>query len=246
MKVGILGFSKHVHAAPFDDPSWTLWGMNGLHRVEKMDKIPEDRFALWFEPHTPEFLEEYGVKAKIGTQQQDWLAKPHSFPILMQEKYPQWPSSERLPIEKLIKQHGIDYFTSTVAIELAYALSLPDVEEIGLWGIDLVHGTEWGDQRPCAEYWIGRAVERGIKVTIPSVSALLSHQYRYAYENPNPLLAEIRQNLEAYAKETQDKLAELNQQQGATIAGLQTNDGAMQMLRHLNERLDMFERGGRI
>ena len=244
MKVGILGFSKNVHEAPLADPSWTLWGMNGLHRV--LTKIPEDRFALWFEPHTPAFLDEYGIRANIGTQQQDWLAKPHPFPIMMQEKYPQFPSSQVFPIEELVKQLGADYFTSTVAMELAYALSLKDVEEIGLWGIDLVHGTEWGDQRPCAEYWIGRAVERGVKVTIPPTSALLSQRYRYAYENPNPLLAEVREALELQAKTTQEKIVELQAEQNKSVSQLQTNDGAMQMIRHLSERLDMFERGGRV
>jgi len=72
MRVGILGFSKAVQDAPFADPSWTLWGMNGLWRV--LDKVPPERFSRWFEPHTPAFLEEYGVRANIGTQQQDWLA----------------------------------------------------------------------------------------------------------------------------------------------------------------------------
>lgn len=243
-RIAILGFGPHVKDAPFGDPSWTLWGMNGLHRV--LTGIPEERFALWFEPHTPEFLDLYGVKANIGTQQQDWLAKPHPFPIMMQEKYPQWPAAQVFPIEALVKQHGRDYFTSTVAMELAYALSLKDVEEIGLWGIDLIHGTEWGDQRPCAEYWIGRAVERGIKVTICEKSALLTQRYRYAYENPNPLLLELRKGIEEQAETTQKKLAELNEQQGKTVTNMQVEDGALQMLRFLSGRLDMWERGGRV
>ncbi len=244
MKVAILGFSRAVHEAPFDDPSWTFWGMNGLWRV--LEKVPEDRFALWFEPHTPEFLEVYGPRAGIGTKQQDWLAKPHPFPIMMQEKYPQFPSSQPFPVEQLVKLHGIDYFTSTVAYELAFVLSLKDVEEIGLWGIDLVHGTEWGDQRPCAEYWIGRAIERGIKITTHADSALLSHRFRYAYEDPNPLLAELRRGLEEQAEVTHKKVAELNEQQNKTVSELQTNDGAMQMIKHISERLDMWQRGGHV
>jgi hypothetical protein len=151
-----------------------------------------------------------------------------------------------MPIDALIKRFGLDYFTSTVAMELAYALSLEDVEEIGLWGIDLIHGTEWGDQRPCAEYWIGRAVERGIKVTTHPKSALLTQRYRYAYENPNSLLIELRQGIDQQAETTRKKLDELNQAQAQTQAEMNTNDGAMQMLRHLSNRLDMWERGGRV
>ena len=244
MRVGILGFSPAVKDAPFADPSWTLWGMNGLWRV--LTEVPPERFARWFEPHSPAFLEQYGIAANIGTQQQDWLAQQHPFPIFMQEKYPQFPASEAFPIEALIKQHGVDYFTSTVAMELAYALSLKDVTEIGLWGIDLIHGTEWGDQRPCAEYWIGRAVERGIKVTLPSDCALLTSQYRYAYENPNPLLVELRAGIKLQAETTAKKIGECHEKVNQLTSELQTNDGAMQMLRHLTERVDMFERGGHI
>jgi len=218
--------------------------MNGLWRV--LDKIPEERFALWFEPHTPLFLDMYGKRAGIGTQQQDWLAKPHPFPVFMQEAYPQFPKSVVFPIYDLVKRFGIDYFTSTVAMELAYALSLDGVDEIGLWGIDLVHGTEWGDQRPCAEYWIGRAVERGIKITKPASSALLTQRARYAYDSPNPLLMELRRGLEREAEETTRKLAELNEVQAKAVSELQTNDGALQMLRHVSARLDMWERGGKV
>ena len=77
MRIAILGFAQSVKDAPFNDPSWTMWGMNGLWRV--LTEIPESRFSLWFEPHTPDFLDRYGIAANIGTQQQEWLAKEHPF-----------------------------------------------------------------------------------------------------------------------------------------------------------------------
>lgn len=245
MRIAILGFSPHVKDAPFGDPSWTFWGMNGLHRVFPPG-VSEDRFALWFELHTLEFLELYGQRAGIGTQQQEWLARKHPFPILMQEKFPQFPSSAPFPLENLVKRFGRDYFTSSVAYEFVYAMAQEGVEEIGLWGIDLVHGTEWGDQRPCVEYWIGRAENMGIKVTVPTTSALLTQRYRYGFDNPAPLLVDLRRGIARQMEASAAAREQARKVIDEAAAKMQTEDGAIQMCRHLNERLDMWERGGEL
>ena len=53
---------------------------------------------------------------------------------------------------------------------------------IGVFGIDLIVGEEYTDQRPCAEYWLGQAMARGIMLMIPEKSALLKQHYRYGYQ----------------------------------------------------------------
>lgn len=50
---------------------------------------------------------------------------------------------------------------------------------IGIFGIDLLADTEFSHQRPCAEFWIGRASARGIAIGIPPESALLKQPFRY-------------------------------------------------------------------
>jgi len=259
MKIAILGFADFVKEAPFADPSWTCWGMNGLWRV--LPDIPASRFALWFELHTAEFIAAHQVASKLVTQQTDWLAKPHPFPILAQEILLRdggekaWPSSERFPVEKLIAHFGVDYFTSTIAFELAYAIYLHDtrppgfesgVDAIGLWGIDLVHGTEWGEQRPCAEYWLGLAAARGINVVLHPKSALLTQHHRYAYEEANPFVASLEKHLQARAADIDKHLADLRAQSDKIVGELQTYDGARQQLGLVHERLEIYRRGGRI
>lgn len=241
-RIAILGFADTVHDAPFSDPSWEMWGMNGLWRVLK--EIPASRFAAWFEIHTPDYIRKHEQASNIGTQQSDWLKTQQPFPIFMQQHYPEYPSSVEFPIEEMVRDLGHDYFTSSVALEIAYALMLPDVSEIGLWGIDLVHGTEWGDQRPCAEFWLGRAEGKGIKVTVHEKSALLKQRGRYGYEGQSQLMNDLREYLMKQAEVTQAKLAELRATNEKTVAEMQANDGAAQLLRNVYERLDIWSRGG--
>ncbi len=53
---------------------------------------------------------------------------------------------------------------------------------IGVFGIDLVVGEEYEEQRPAAEFWLGQAMARNITLMIPGQSALLKQHYRYGYE----------------------------------------------------------------
>jgi hypothetical protein len=141
---------------------------------------------------------------------------------------------------------GRDYFTSTVAYAIAMAMSMPDVAEIGLWGIDLVHDTEYGDQRPCAEYWIGRAEASGIKVTAHEQSALLKHRQRYGYEPINPLIAEMRTEIGKQIDGLVRSIAAKQAEMETARQQAHTDDGACQALRAVLQRLDIWERGGRI
>lgn len=231
------------------DTTWELWGMNGFWRAAKPDyglDIPEDRFSLWFDMHTPEYIEAYGKAAGVGDQQQQWLAREHPFPVFMLEENPTWPSVHAFPLERVIGILGRDYFTSTVAYCLAYALAQSDVAEIGLWGVDLVHSTEYADQRPCAEYWIGRAESSGLKVTIHERSALLRQLQRYGYEPPDHLLADLQTYLRTQADSTLKAVTEGKAQLETLSGQMHTNDGAYQMARSIMERLDIYARGGRI
>lgn len=248
-RIAILGFGATAKDTPVSDATWELWAMNGFWRAAKPDfglDIPEERYGLWFDMHTIEYTREYGVVAKIGDAQERWLEQRHPFPIYMLEENAAFPSVRAYPIEELVAQLGRDYFTSSVAYALALALAQPDVAEIGLWGIDLVHSTEYGDQRPCAEYWIGRAEAAGITVTIHEKSALLKQHNRYGYEVPNELEREVRSYLDQMeqhlGKSITDRVGEMEKLRQQA----QSEDGALQAVRNIKGRLDIWSRGGRI
>lgn len=248
-RIAILGFGETVREAPVNDPSWELWAMNGFWRAAKPDfgiDVPEDRYSLWWDMHSVEYTRAYGKVAGFGDAQERWLEKEHPFPIFMLDEDPAFPSVKRFPIDEVVAAAGRDYFTSTVAYAVVYAALQPDVAEIGLWGIDLVHDTEYVDQRPCAEYWLAKAEDAGIKVTVHARSALMKARRRYGYEPDadgelsKGLRAMLTQQLQHIEKVTASNLAKvemLNKQ-------LHTDDGAAQAIRGVLQRLDIYERGG--
>lgn len=249
-KIAILGFGETVKAAPVNDPSWELWAMNGFWRAAKPDfgiDVPEERYALWFDMHTVEYTRAYGKEAGFGDAQERWLEKEHPFPILMLDESPEFPSVTAFPIDAVIAAVGRDYFTSTVAYALTFALAQPDVAEIGLWGIDLVHDTEYADQRPCAEYWLAHAEAIGIKVTIHEQSALLKQRRRYGYEpDEGDLSKGLRAMLLTQAQHLEKCIAKNTAEQERLIGQLRTDDGALQAIRGVLQRLDIYERGGKV
>lgn len=247
-RIAIVGFGDTAKDCPYNDPSWELWGMNGWLRVaaERGVPAPPERYSLWCDMHTPEYTEQYGVLAKIGDVQVKWLESEHPFPVLMLERYERFPSSRRYPIEDVIRKVGRDYFTSTVAYMLALAFCQDDVVEVGLWGIDLVHETEYGEQRPCAEYYIGRLEGKGVKVTTHPRSALLSQLHRYGYEEENPLYGEIAGLIRDVYADSKKKFDELTAKQEEIHAEMRVNDAGMQVAGYIKQRLDIWRRGGRL
>lgn len=248
-KVAILGFGDTVKDCPWKDESWELWGMNGFWRAAEKDfgiTAPEARYALWFDMHSLEYTREYGARAGFGDAQERWLEKEHSFPVLMPVTNQAFPSVQAYPIDDVIASAGRDYFTSTVAYALALAVAMPDVAEIGLWGVDLVHDTEYGDQRPCAEYHIRAAEDRGIKVTIHERSALLRQRARYGYEPENELLVGMRALLQQQATHLETVIRGHQEKIEALRSQAHTDDGALQTVRGMLQRLSIYERGGRV
>lgn len=251
-KIAILGFGRTVKDCPWRDESWELWAMNGFWRAAEKDfgiLAAEERYSLWLDLHTIEYTREYGKRAGFGDAQERWLEKPHPFPVFMLEESPTFPSVQRFPIELLIESVGRDYFTSTVAYALASALALAldgIVAEVGLWGIDLTHDTEYADQRSCAEYWIGRLEAAGVKVTIHQDSALLRQQFRYGYEDENPVVREMRRSLQEHAEGLARAIEKNTAEIDRLTKQVHTDDGARQQALQSLGRLHVWARGGAI
>jgi len=111
--------------------------------------------------------------------------------------------------------------------------------ELGIFGIDLIVGTEYDWQKSCVEYLLGVAHARGITVRLPEQCALLKQRWRYGYETePNGGLlrmTELRKRAEA-----------LTTRRNALIAELQTIDGALQENGYWGQVMDLRSKGGRV
>jgi len=259
-----VGFASSTrNMAPYNDPLWAIAGMNQLARREEDGRITGliPRADLWFEIHR-----EWNTALVPGTDHRGWLTEC-GLPVLMTDRVPGLPTSVRFPIDPLIA-HVTDYFTSTVAYMVSFftwhidrlvearlkglptnGLASPfDVLElvksiyaeysIGIFGIDLIVGEEYTWQKPCAEFWIGRALAKGITVIIPPQSALCKQRYRYGYQmEPQDLVKD---------SDIEKRLAYLEaEHQKHSQAAVQLS-GAITEMQYMKEFRTLRERGGTI
>lgn len=212
-KVAIVGYAESSRMqAPFDDPTFSVWGMNQLYR-----HIP--RADRWFEIHHN--WHEHVVE---GTDHLGWL-KSAPIPIYMVERVKEIPQSVTYPIDRIIAAHK-DYFTSSIAYMIALALT-EGFKTIHLYGIDLVVGDEWDYQKPNAEFWIGVAHGMGVTVGIPRESALCKQTWRYGYQSEPDSLIKIT--------EIRDRRTLLTQQRNQKMIELANLDGALQDVEMFHE-----------
>lgn len=219
-KVAIVGFASSSRLkAPFTDQSWEIWAMNQLYRF-----IP--RATRWWELHPHDGPYSYLADQVPGTDYQRWL-RDCPMPIYMVSQHPNIPNSVEYPLQRMIDEFRLEtvrpdmkgkgYFHSTVDYMLALAIS-EGFEEIGVWGIDMIHDSEYGYQKPSGSFWLGQAMGRGIRITIPKESALLNNEgYRYGYDPmpKNELLAHLAMRSKAIAERRQQLVTELNAVDGA-------------------------------
>jgi len=232
-RVAIVGFADSSRdAAPYDDPTWEIWGLNQLYRY-----IP--RADRWFELHD-DFLHDQVP----GTDYLGWL-RAQSIPVYMirthrpgDEGSFNIPNAVRYPIERTIRYlANHDYFMSTIAFMVATALQEP-FEEIGLWGVDLIRGSEWEEQRPNVEWLLGIAMGQKRIVTVHKHSAIMKALYRYGYEDgPSFLKGGItREMIEHRVKVLEEKINWLK-------TTLNAHEGMMLETRGWSDILQRCERG---
>lgn len=164
MKVGIIGFAKSSRdLAPYDDPSWTLYGVNGTWAfAPRLDGI--------LDLHAPWIYEWEAMRRPAGHVEH---LRSFAGPVYLIESRSDIPTSRAFPLDDVIRHVGRPYLTSSIAMAFGLAM-MQGATEIGLWGVEMATASEYADQRPCLEYLIGLAEARGIKVTLPEGCPILS------------------------------------------------------------------------
>lgn len=97
-------------------------------------------------------------------------------PIYMQKHWDDIPTSVPYPLDDVVCvfdgfprakwDDQKDWYNSSPAYMIALAIH-EGATTIGLYGIDVLNGSEYTLERPCLEYLIGLAVGKGIEVVIP-------------------------------------------------------------------------------
>jgi hypothetical protein len=249
-KVAIVGFADSYALAPFDDPSVEIWGINELHKY-----LP--RWDRWFELHAREAFEIKGDRDQ--TAHVNWLraqapvGDPAHKPIFMRELFADIPAGVVYPLahmsDRFFARFGQrPYFTSSIGFMLAMAIdegrdeafrpnSDQAVSWIGLYGIDLAAASEYGEQRPNAEYFIGLARGLGIEVAIAVGSALLRADHVYGFES-----REEKEGLNGEAF-LQARIREIEEQRNKVICTLNTLDGMKDECDYHLKRFEHARRG---
>lgn len=172
-KIALIGSApSSVALAPYDDPSWTIWSCSPGARPYLKRINMHFEMHLW-EPQKPWFSTEYV----------DWMAKL-PVPVMMIEPVAAIPSSIAYPKDEILARFGVEgiwFFTSSLAWMIALAIE-SGADEIGLWGVDMSAAEEvYTGQRAGCQYFIGKALARGIKVTVPQQSDLMRPSPLYGY-----------------------------------------------------------------
>ena len=175
-KIAICG--SHMDSltdAPWDDPSWEFWGHGASYGFYHRS------MNAFFDLHPKACRERKGKDSPYPR----WLAR-NIVPIYMQQRYADVPASIAFPKGRILTEFSDSrpYFTNQVAWMIAFAMMQGDVGTIGLFGINYGIETEYVRQRGSAEFWLGRAVERGIRVVLPRQCSLLAEPaLLYGYES---------------------------------------------------------------
>lgn len=212
-KICILGSAESTKdLAPFDDPSWEIWGLAWRY-------YDHPRMDVCFDIHDPSMWHEY-VKPEIYGA---WLQKPEDAegnPVdvyLLPHVAAEYTGSKPYPLDKAEQLMGRRYFTSSFSYMLAKAI-IDGATEIAIFGVDLVSDEEYFEQRPAAEYLLGIAQAHGIKITIPEQSALLKASFIYGQEpaiGEDPMSLRYIEKAKTYREKIQDLKAQIYTLEGA-------------------------------
>jgi hypothetical protein len=205
MKVLIVGKGPtHNSEIPYDeyDEVWVLNGSDSNNREPYTEK-----FDKWFDLHN---FEGEDTKHIVTQDYINFIDSIGDKAVLMFE-HQQAPNATIFP-HKEITDKFTPYFTNSISWMIAYAITL-GCEKLGLYGVHMAHSSEYGQQRPSCEYYIGLARGMGIEVEIQKNSTLLQSSYLYGLDETNPIVDYVKcekKELEKRLKETEDKLNKTN------------------------------------
>lgn len=108
-KIVILGFADSRVQAPFDDPSWEIWGVNDVYaHVPRVDTVFEVHHLL-------------NLGHRRNPQHEAFL-RSGSKPVWMIDPSPDFPSARKLPVDEILKMFPRGYFTNSISYMIAMAV----------------------------------------------------------------------------------------------------------------------------
>ena len=186
-RVAVVLSGEGWDRAPFADPAIEIWTCNDMY------ELPLPRIDRLFELHAPEdwycvaervlscdvpegkFVRPLNHAARL-------TALSKSIPVYMQQSYDDFPDAIRFPLEDVTNVCGhVPLFDSSLAFMVGFAI-LERIGWLGVFGANMAGPTEYARQRPNAQWLLGIAFGRGVRIAIGQPSTLLTVGHLYAYE----------------------------------------------------------------
>jgi len=172
-KLVILGTANTMKDAPFEDDDFDVWTVStamthGKDRVKRVSRI--------FELHCDH-------KWK-NRQNRIPLMNERNVPVYMQRHNEEIPKSVPYPIGTILNKYR-DYMTNSISWMMALAIE-EGYKELHFYGVHMVTTSEYADEMPSCEYFLGLAEGLGIKVYIPPAADMLKATKLYGYEEYAP------------------------------------------------------------
>lgn len=213
--IAIVGFAETSRMQVLTEPDTTeIWSLNRCYTFLK-------RWDRHFEIHEQDLY-----MGKTGLREDNYMDLMRSWtcPIYMQHLDPSVPTALQFPKDEIIHdlfpadgEEGFDYFTTSIAYMLAMiAYEHQQGQTVGamhIYGVDMSAFSEYSEQLPCVNFWLGVLKGMGIKVVIPSVSPLLKCAMQYGRQGEKPLQKMAKERLQSH-KDRQAQL--LSECAGAT------------------------------
>lgn len=186
-RVALVGTAPSSAHAPFDDPSWEIWGVG--FRGEHFTRA--DR---WFELHRIEGDDD-------GQEWVDLLKTwSHDCAVWMIWPLPVGKNVIQYPHQKIAGKYGTFFLTSSFGWMIALAIE-EGVDEIGVWGVDMEYGTEYREQRAGVRHFMALAKFAGIKVTVLLNGGVAYEPVPYPFWIDDPLLQKLKYRRERLSEE---------------------------------------------
>ena len=169
-RLAIIGGMPLRYALPFDDPDLEVWSCNLVMCLDPQEQLRADR---WFELHPMSVQNEDDMR---------WIHE-NPRPLYTLAHEPDLPNALKFPMDKIEAMGFANYFSCTFSYQIALAM-VEGFEEIGLYGVDLVFGSdrEREVELPSVAYWLGLFQGHGGRIAFPDHSSTLHHPHRYGYE----------------------------------------------------------------
>lgn len=236
-RIALVGTASSGVGAPFDDPSFEIWGVsmrapyvtraNRWFELHRLDGEPPEWAASWRETLK-------GFSSDIGEVLMFW------------PEYKLAPKVIAYPYNKIAERFGTYFMTSSFSWMMALAIdemrpldnnghpqSFHNGDEISIFGVDMEAGTEYRQQRSGFRHYIDLARALGIIVTRDVAGGLVFEPSPYPFIQDDPILCK----LERRNGEIKGGLARLLKSRDATRTLIAQNTAIL-------EELTMFETSG--